>query len=153
MPDVQRVERLLDVREVRLLTVRLEEGKLCIALRITELSDHRLCDVNDLGTPIAIFIELDRVAKLLEITCAHRLRQFAHLVAGVVEVVFADNIVACPLEQVGYCSAESYLPSVTCMQQAGWVSGYPLDVDGLALMLSCAAERFTSLKRLPQLAV
>ena len=72
------------------------------------------------GRNAAHFLQLQQ----LQVTCINGVCQIVHLVAGVIDIIFAFHIVACRTQQVNHSTAYSSTAGMAYMQRAGGVSTY-----------------------------
>src|SRR5690606_5841487 len=113
---------------------------------VAALVIERLRDLSDVRAEVAVFGErgrdglaaLERAGRAAGVderlvAGADALAEDAHLAAGVVEVVLARDLVAGPVEEVGYGVAEDGVAAVPDGQRSGRVGGDVLDDGRLAL--------------------
>src|ERR1019366_9554638 len=102
--------------EVRWLAERLKERGWGIALAIAKLSDDLPRDLDDLCAMVTIFWQFYVITEFLQIPHAHGLGQVCHLVAGIIEIIFADDLCTGPIEQIRNGLTNAHLPSVSRMK-------------------------------------
>jgi len=105
----------------------LEARLLGVAPAGADLRHEPARDVDQVLALIALVGQLDGVAEQLQVARAQRLREHAHLPAGVVEVVLAHDLVPGRVEQSRDAVAEHGVATVPDRERPGRIRGHELD--------------------------
>ena len=91
------------------------------------------------GRNAAHFLQLQQ----LQVTCINGVCQIVHLVAGVIDIIFAFHIIACSTQQVNHSTADCGTAGMAYMQRAGGVSAYIFNLNAAQAVSRQIAVVFT----------
>src|SRR6185312_15953350 len=97
MLDIQPRKSLFNVVEIPVKAKGFEEGEIGVALGVPKFFLNIFCNVYDLLPMVSLFMQFNCISKRLQISCADGSGQVFNLIAGIIKVVFANDLKSCPL--------------------------------------------------------